>query len=728
MFDRFLFGGGPQRSTQTRHEKLILIFFFLIAFAVLLRVGATPAPIYASDEYAYLKHGLDLGKSPDKVQSARDPHLQGVSNYVYFWIVQLAARISSDPTTALRILNFACYFVVLPLLGGSLLRRHSGPGAHLWFLGLLALLPASVYVLSPMPEILFATVYTAIAVLTVLLIRSAPSVAGLLAGAGLGILVYVKPHAAAAILSFALFFFCHSLRNWRSGEWLRRLLPITFVAALALGIFFVNLTILGQLSFAPKFAGDLYTGAIQSAFSLSHFRKTVQGVSGYALLHGLVLIVLFPLALAGSIQALGRFTQRKKKKTAWDVFDNLALLTTISAAAFIAMTAHYTHYTGAADGSDSNRLHGRYLIVIFPSLLIVTCHVFSILQGKPHTRLSTYVHNRWVLGAFTLTAIGTTWFLTHSKLFPWDYPELFSLYSKINNYWGWSAPLGLRIPVLSGGLSILLACLVFPRYAARLLVFGQAIFFSASLFLTTFWQETHARMNEPRAAFGRALRNEAGPNAEDLLLVGGGRFGDLSYALCGLLANPWVMSASQDSELTAAMIPPGVKLVATLGSYDVKFPFVSYSERGAHRTYGLDVSTIRTYSLPPPLWDRKEFVVHTSSNPCTGALFGFNTPEPWGAWTADDKAIILLPYQVQGNLSLKFRCWVAAKGEESVVLALGDATLTLQPDTTPTEFNLPVSVTSPTDRIQIHFPGARSKPWDRRIGVTISDIAVRPEP
>jgi len=711
---------------QVRYEKLILVFFFLLAFAVLLRVGTTPAPIYASDEYAYLKHGLDLGKLSATVPSERDPKLQGLSNHVYSWVVQVAARISGDPTPVIRLLNFACYFVALPLLGGLLLRRHSGPHAHLWFLGLLVLLPASVFVLSPMPEILFATLYTAIAVMTVLLIRPAPSLAGFLAGGGLGILAYIKPHAAAAILGFGLFFLFHSLRNWRSREWPRRLLPLTFVAGLALAIFFVNLTILGQLSFAPTFVGNLYAGAVKSAFSLSHFRETVQSVAGYGLLHGLILIVLFPLALAGSIQAIVRFTYRKKKAD-WDVFDDLALLTTISAAAFIAMTAHYTHYAGVGGGSESNRLLGRYLIVIFPSLLIMTCHVLSVLQEKPERRLSIYAHKRWILGVFALATIGTTWFLTQSKLFPWDYPELFSLYSKINDYWGWAEPVGLRIPVVAGGLTLLLACLIFPRYAARLLVFGQAMLFSASLFLVTFWQETHARINEPVAAFGRALRSEAGPNAEDLLLVGGARFGDLSYALCGLLADPWVRIAIQDSELTTAMIPSGVKVVATLASYDVKFPFVSYNERGPLRIYGLDASMIRTYSVPIPLWDRKEFVVHTGSNTRNAALFGFNTPEPWGAWTADDDAIILLPYRIQGSVYLRFRSWVIKEGG-SVVLTLGDAAATFQPGNTPAEYKLPVSLTSPADRIHIHFPGARASPWERRIGVAFSEIAIGPEP
>jgi hypothetical protein len=251
--------------------------------------------------------------------------------------------------------------------------------------------------------------------------------------------------------------------------------------------------------------------------------------------------------------------------------------------------------------------------------------------------------------------------------------------------------------------------------------------FAPSLFLVTFWQEAHARLNEPLGAFGRVLRNEAGSNAEDLLLVGSHRFGNLSYALCGLLANPWVRITSQDSDLTEAMIPAGVKLVATLGGYDVKFPFASYRESGPFRIYGLDASTIRTYSPPPSLWDRKEFVVRMGSNARNAALFGFNEPEPWGAWTADDEAIILLPYQIEGNLSLRFRSWVA-KERGSVKLNMGDAALTFQPNTSPTEFILPVSLTSPADRVRIHFRALRDSPWERRIGVAISDIIIRPEP
>lgn len=709
------------------YEKLILVLFFVVSFGVLLRVGTTPAPIYASDEYAYLKRGLDLGKTSAITQSARDPGLQGLSNHVYFYVVQLASRVCGDPTTVIRLLNFVCYFVLLPLLGLSLLRRHSGPSAHVWFLGLLALLPASVFVLSPMPEVVFATAYTGIAVLVVLLVWPAPSVASLLAGVSLGVLAYIKPHAVAAIASFALFFLLHSVRTWTRREWSRRLAPMIFVVGLALGFFFVNVSFLGQPSFAPKFAGNLYTGAIQSAFSLSHFREVIVNVVSYALLHGLVLIVLFPLALAGSIRAIVRITGRRKK-TEWGVFDDLAILTVISAATFIAMVAHYTDHASIDGPTESNRLLGRYLMVIFPSLLIITCHVLSVLQREPARRLSVYVRNRWFIGGFALVAMGTIWFLTQSKLFPWDYPELFGLYSQTNNYWDWKGPIGLRIPVLAAGLSILLACLILPRYTPRLLVLGQTMIFSASLFLVTFWQETQARIYKPLAAAGRVLRHETGPNAEDLLLVGGARYGEISYVLCGLLGDPWVTILNQDSDLTASMIPSGVKTVATLGSYNVKFPFASYSESGPLRIYGLDASMIRTYSVPPSPWDRKEFVVHTGSNAPNAAIFGFNPPEPWGAWTADDDAIILLPYQIQGSLYLKFRSWVIAKESGPVALTIGDAVLSFQPATTPTEFNLRVSLNFPADRIRIHFPGVRPSPWEPRIGVAVSEIVIGPEP
>jgi hypothetical protein len=161
--------------------------FLLTVSGVLLRVETTSSPIYASDEYAYLKHGLDLGK-PSVGGPERDPGLVGLSNSIYLWIVRLAGRLTGDPTPTIRVVNFVCYFIGLPLLGGWLLLRCSDRSAVFRFIGLLAVLPSSVFVLSPMPEILFATLYTVIAGLMVMLISPAPSSAALLSGVFLDIL------------------------------------------------------------------------------------------------------------------------------------------------------------------------------------------------------------------------------------------------------------------------------------------------------------------------------------------------------------------------------------------------------------------------------------------------------------------------------------------------------------------------------------------------------------
>jgi hypothetical protein len=705
-------------------KTLIAVIFLLISVVFLLRVATTPAPIYASDEYAYLKHGLDLGK-PSLAGHARDPGLQGLSNSVYSWIVRLAGGLTGDPTPAIRVINFVCYFIGLPVLGGWLFLKRSGRDAVFWFIGLLALLPSSVFVLSPMPEILFATIYTAIAVLTVLLLARSPICAGLIAGVGLAMLAYIKPHALAAMAAFAVFFVVHSLKRWREREWPRRLLLLTFLTGVALGIFCINAAILGQLTFAPQFVGNLYVGAVQAAFSWSHFLQTAETLIGFACLHSLILIMLFPLAFAGALQAVIRLFYPKFQMT-WSVFDDLSLLTLICAAAFIGMIAYYTDYEAVHGPFQSNRLLGRYLIVLFPSLLLITAHLFSTLIRPSEPQLGGYLRNRWVIGAFLLTVMVTCWFLRHAKLFPWDYPELFSLYSQPNNYWGWVAPLDLRTPIFATGLLLLLACLIRPFYTPHLFVLAQAMFFGASLFLVTFWQETHARRNAPLAAASRILRTKVSPGGEDLLLVGSERYGDVSYALCGLLADPWVKTLPNDAELAASMVPSGVKVVATLGSYNVKFPFVSYTENGPLRVYGLDASTIHTYSVPAPFCDEKELVIHTGIKERNAALFGFNPPEPWGAWSSDDEAMILLPCRIQGHLHFKFRSWVQTADRTNVAVTVGDAVLSFQPGTTPAEFDLPVSLTSPADRIRVHYPATRANPWERRVGVALSEITISP--
>jgi type IV secretory pathway TrbD component len=726
MSSQHSFYNRHQKQLRTGFEALIGALFLLIVSGVLLRVETTPSPIYASDEYAYLKHGLDLGKPPVGGPE-RDPGLVGLSNSIYLWIVRLAGRLTGDPTPTIRVVNFVCYFIGLPLLGGWLLLRRSDRSAVFRFIGLLAVLPSSVFVLSPMPEILFATLYTVIAVLMVMLISPAPSSAALLSGVAIGILVYIKPHAVAAMAGFTLFFMVHAIRDWHTRELPRRLLPVTFVAGVALGIFFVNATILKHASFAPKFVGNLYAATVQSAFSLTGFIQGAENIAGYALLHGLVLIVVFPLAFASCIHAVLRLTGRKKD-ISWTVFDDLALLTIFCAGAFIAMTADFTYFAGVRNEFESNRLHGRYLIVIFPSLLLITCHVLSVLGRQSEAPIGGYLRSRSMIGAFTFAAIGTAWLLCRVKLFPWDYPELFSLYSNPNGYWGWVAPISLRTPIFAIGFIVLVVCFIRPHQTPLLLGLGQAGFFAASLFLTTFWQETHARRNESLAEAGHILRSEVGPKAQDLLLVGSQRYGDVCYVLCGLLANPWIKIAAPDSELTPGLIPKGVRFVATLGSYAVKFPFVSYAEKGRLRIYGLKASTIRIDLVPAPLWNRAQFVAHLGGNQQDIALFGFNPPEPWGAWTANDDAVVLLPYRIYGSLYLKFQSWIAGEERGDVTLVLGESTLTFHATATPTEFHLPVLIGSPTDRIQLHFPAVRRNPWDEKTGVALSEIAISPEP
>jgi hypothetical protein len=585
----------------------ILAVFIVSACLTLFRIVTTPAPIYASDEYAYLKHGKDFGRVDAEQEEARDPGLQQLSNYAYFWIVRCVAKLSDDPTLGLRATNFICYFVCLPLLGELLLSQGSRKGSSIWFVGLLSVLPASVFVLSPMPEIVFATAYTAIAVITVLTISIAPIGSSVFAGVALATLAYIKPHAVAAMIGFGAYFSVYCIRTWNYASWRRRLIPVCFSAAILAGIFLINLAVLKQPSVIPSFSGGLYAGAVQSTFSMSHLVKVTGAISTNALLHAIILIVIFPLAFASLVQAVARLFRRHGPRP-FDTLDNLGLLTGFCAAGFVIMTADYTYYAGTGGESQSNRLLGRYLIVIFPSLLLMTSHMLSTVQTAPTAHISRYLCKRWVIGVLVLGATFTCYLLWHAKLFPWDYPELFSLYSTPNSYWGWTPAVKLRWAVLIIGAGIFAICLAKQDKAPVLLAIGQAGFFAASLLQTTFWQETHARTNERLSAVGRALRIEAGPNAEDLVLVASSRYGEVSYVLCGLMANPWVKISPLGSELGPGSIPAGARFIATLGSYKVNFPFAECRQQGPVRIYSLGTSAVRTCLTPIPLWDRKPFV------------------------------------------------------------------------------------------------------------------------
>lgn len=153
------------------------------------------------------------------------PYLQGLSNYVYFLISHAVTRITDDPISAIRVLNFVCYFLVTAAIGMFLLRHHPEKGR---------ILRSSRFWSCSHPAFLcfhrcrkfFATLFTVIAIATVLLTPNCPSSAALLAGIGLGLSAYIKPHAVAAVGGFAVFFFIYSLRSWSLKEWPRKFLPL----------------------------------------------------------------------------------------------------------------------------------------------------------------------------------------------------------------------------------------------------------------------------------------------------------------------------------------------------------------------------------------------------------------------------------------------------------------------------------------------------------------------
>jgi hypothetical protein len=153
---------------------------------------------------------------------------------------------------------------------------------------------------------------------------------------------------------------------------------------------------------------------------------------------------------------------------------------------------------------------------------------------------------------------------------------------------------------------------------------------------------------------------------------------------------------NQDS-IAADMFPEDKQWVLVTSSRQVKFPYAESLIFGRYHLYlrGAQPSTMsaaRSTELAPS----DPFLTGACAG---GQLIGFEQPESWGVWSAEDPARVTLPREVRGRFSIVLVGNALGKDPQGLRVEMDNSIKTIQLRGEPTKFQLDYDLANPVQTI-----------------------------
>ena len=713
---------APARPLADGVPAYALPLLLAVLALLILRGLVIPAPILASDEYAYnvLSRYLRLDDL-----FVFDPQLQHIANPLYLALHHLWIQIGGGNGVLVTRFVHACEWgaaslVLYATFAGITGRRAAALGA-----GTMLLLPTSFYTLTVMPETELALLATLLGYVLIRWLPLAPLRAAAVAGALCGTALLFKPHAVAWVPA-TLVLACGAgwfYRHGRSGA-----LAIGGPVLLFLGGWYTSFLLgwrIGAGEWEPNPTAALglkfYGGYMAKAGNSGFWEQNAIQMARYVFAHLLVISILFLPALAALFSLCRQAWVERGARP------NQLLL----AAAFVLlmlgshlmMVGYFSASAGEKDSFEALRVHGRYMASV---LVFLPFFYFWFLGGVQRQAI------RMVAAVALLLCIVFYFTVFRSfKIYPWDYPELFAFFHYPNSY-GWSFKGDVSI-----GYVALAVCVLAPAIAWMKPALFRATMTLQLLLLLLIghvqvqqWLNTHMKLNGDYIAMADALGRSLQPNKPgDGLLIGDVRYGNMSYILFNLGVAPRVLVREPGATISAEDVE-NANWVVTGADYDIQFPHRSLVRFGPLALYPLNATSPKVFTPEKPDWNGETFVVRPGSVEGTGsALQGFNAPEEWGAWTARPSAEIELPYFIEGDVVITLFGWVIEENlDNDLRVTIGDDSAGLRMRDRGADYRLELHVGQRADRIKLAIPVFRPHGSARNMGAGIARIEIARKP
>jgi hypothetical protein len=704
-------------SSAGRIPQALVVAMFVAVVWMAFRVVTTVSPLMGSDEFAYLQTAHFDAQHDLLFQL--DPNMQRVENRVVPWLYAASASVAPNRASdAWRLANAIGFCLGAALIFGAL-RRPLGEHVAEVTAILYLLFPFSFFATLILPELPFQLfVY----LLVWLLVRrdGPPSLFVLGSAAVLcGLGYQIKPHAVAAVVATAAFAAVWELRVVKHSIGKR----LTLACAKALG--FLAATVLLTrawhvlLSLAhgdSELVSSFYASYIKRLADPAYLMPHLGSIALYAVAHLVVMMAFFAPAFAWIGARIGSTWRPATWRTREPIAaDSLATFVALLAIAMVTMVALFTDVAVTQDPSEAYRLHGRYLAALFPLLLGV-----ALARGVELRR------GRWVALAGFLAIVTVFWAGNrYLHIYPWDYPELMSLFNPREGRWAFDGWLHWPAAITVAGA---LVCWGFYATGRR---GAYAAFFVVAMICGQIqmsrWVSAQSAVAAPIVRDGEAIADYLGghPREGSGVIITRQRWSEITYLLAALDSLQHVMVVDGRSPIRMTDLPESVSwAVVEPGIGDVAFAGAAQLQFGRHRLFLLGDNVPWPVLGEKIQWKGEAINISLAKLPRGGHLEGFNTPEPWGAWSSSKNlAAVNLPVKVSGPVTIRFFGWLPDPNGGNVEVSLGDASSTVQLGGAGSDHEVRLDVHAESDRLYFRVPTISSD-GGRRLGVAIARVTV----
>jgi hypothetical protein len=709
--------GLPWSSWRRDFFPTSLILGVFVVFALLaVRVVAIDSPVMGSDEYAYFQ-SAHFDAARDQLFQM-DTHIQRVDNKVYPWLYRLWSTASLERVADVgRLFNAFLYGACALLLFAIFQRLFDRRVALISALLYLAF-PFSVYATMLLPEVEFQfSVYVLVSIWV--FGPPLPSWQRILLAAAAGAFGYlVKPHAAAAILASAVWLGVAGLRLPYEAGLRRRIVGATWRVALFVAATFIFMKLFGRLldprtsgAVVSSFYAKYLEGLRSPQYLLEHAGTTAMYAAGHLWLLCVFFLPAFPLLVADSWawlrgrEVIGSVGRKSFSSGAAATFVLMLVL------ALVGMVAVFTDAAAAGSDFEKDRLHGRYLAILFPLLL---AYAVAGVYKTPAKLLAAL----GLLALWTFALLGPGIF----QLYPWDYPDAFGFFTPTPGRWTYDGALSWTcMAILIVGTLAWVTFAVSPYRRAAYAAFALGLMLLSHL-QTGAWLAAQSRYAQPSIDAGNAVAAYLGEQpAGKGMVVTTDRFGQASYLLAAIDSLQYVRVLHADETLREKTLPASVQWVVAGSDIQVDLPSAAELSFGSYRLYllGNDV----TWPTVPArkAWDGKPLLISLASAGGLTTFDHFNAAEPWGRWSSAEDASIALPVRIDGTVTITFFAWSIKPEGDDVTLALGDSKATIHVMGTGADHSVTLSPSNDAERLFVSVRHLETQ-GPRQLGVAIARL------